>query len=84
MLCSKGQTLCRTRLTDQAFIAAMFVNVLLITLIFLLAARRIIHFIGTTGASVISRVMGLILATIALDAVFVGKNQLGLITLPAI
>lgn len=70
-------------ITEQAFIAAMLVGVLLITLIFLLAASKIIHFIGATGASVISRVMGLILATIALDAVFVGLNQLGLIALPA-
>ena len=68
---------------EQGVVAAVLVVVLLITLGLLLAATKIIHFIGATGASVISRVMGLILATIALDAVFVGLEQLGLITLPA-
>jgi len=53
VLCQEGQTLCSTRLTEQAFIAAMLVGILLITLIFLLAASKIIHFIGATGTSVI-------------------------------
>ena len=70
-------------ITDQALVAGVLVGVLLITLGLLLAATKIIHIIGATGASVISRVMGLILATIALDAMFVGLEQLSLITLPA-
>ena len=68
-------------MVDQAFIALILGLVLVLTLLLLLAAGRIIQFIGLAGASVISRVMGLILATIALDAVFVGLEQLGLIML---
>lgn len=81
--CAKACPFHLVSITEQAFIAAMLVGVLLITLIFLLAASKIIYFIGATVASVISRVMGFILATIALDAVFVGLNQLGLIALSA-
>ncbi|WP_439101401.1 MarC family protein [Congregibacter sp.] len=68
-------------LSEQAMIAALLAIVLLLSLGLLLIAGRIISIIGTTGASVISRVAGLILATIALDSVFVGLDHLGLIAL---
>lgn len=45
----------------------------------LLAAGQIFKIIGNTGASVISRVMGIILATIAVDSIFNGFEVLGII-----
>lgn len=67
-------------LDEQLMTAGLLVVVLLITLGLLLAAQRLQGVIGTTGASVISRVMGLILATVAVDAVLGGLETLGLLT----
>lgn len=69
-------------LPEQAMTAGLLMIVLLITLLLLLAAQRLQRVIGTTGANVISRVMGLILATVAVDAVLGGLETLGLLTLP--
>ena len=71
-------------ISEQAIIAALLLGVLVLTLGLLLMAGRIIDVIGATGAIVVSRVSGLILATIALDSVFVGLDQLGVITLKAL
>nr|WP_323777638.1 MarC family protein [Amylibacter sp.] len=65
--------------SEQAITAGMLVVVLVFTLVLLLAASWIHRFIGNTGASVISRVMGIILATIAVDAVVGGFEGLGLL-----
>jgi putative membrane protein len=46
--------------------------VLLITYLLFLAANRIQRWIGNTGAAVISRVMGLILAAVAINNMLVG------------
>ena len=64
-------------LADQAVTAGLLVLVLLLTLALLLAASLIYQLIGHTGASVISRVMGIVLATIAVDAVLGGFDALG-------
>ncbi|RYH04351.1 MarC family protein [Salipiger sp. IMCC34102] len=68
-------------LAEQAVTAGLLVTVLLLTLIFLFLATYIFRLIGHTGISVISRVMGIILATIAVDAVLVGLESLGLFTM---
>ncbi|EPX76365.1 MarC family protein [Salipiger mucosus] len=68
-------------LSDQAVTAGLLVAVLLLTLIVLLLAGRIYRLIGNTGTSVISRVMGIVLATIAVDSVFGGLDALGIISL---
>jgi len=66
--------------SEQAITAGLLVLVLLLTLLLLLGATLIYRFIGKTGSSVISRVMGIILATIAVDAVLGGFDALGVFT----
>ena len=68
-----------TPLAEQAVAAAMLVAVLALTLGLLLAASAIHRVIGSTGASVISRVMGIVLATIAVDSVLQGLDTLGVL-----
>lgn len=63
-------------LSEQATTAALLVVVLTLTLVLLLAATFVHRLIGDTGASVISRVMGIILATIAVDAILAGFDTL--------
>ena len=63
-------------LAEQAVTAGLVVLVLAITLVLLLMASLIHRLIGDTGASVISRVMGIVLATIAVDAVLGGFDAL--------
>ncbi|SFD87948.1 multiple antibiotic resistance protein [Sulfitobacter brevis] len=69
--------------SDQMMTAGLLVLVLLITLVLLLMASKIGKLIGTTGSSVISRVMGIVLATVAVDATLGGLEALGLLDLPA-
>jgi multiple antibiotic resistance protein len=71
----------RHSIAEQAMTAGVLVVVLLLTLGLLLAASWINRFIGTTGASIISRVMGIILATVAVDAVISGLETFGALTL---
>ena len=66
----------RNSLAEQAITAGLLVLVLLVTLVLLLAASLIHRLIGDTGASVISRVMGIMLATIAVDAILGGFDAL--------
>lgn len=65
--------------SDQAVTAGLLMIVLLFTLILLLAASVVHRVIGATGASVISRVMGIVLATIAVDAILGGFDALGVL-----
>lgn len=64
-------------LAEQAVTAGLLGLVLLLTLGLLLGASVVYRLIGHTGASVISRVMGIVLATIAVDAVLGGFDALG-------
>ena len=65
--------------TEQTITAGLLLIVLAITLALLLAASLIHRVIGDTGTSVISRIMGIILATIAIDAIFGGFDALGIL-----
>lgn len=64
-------------LADQAITAGLLLLILGLTLALLLAATFVHRVIGNTGASVISRVMGIVLATIAVDAILGGFDTLG-------
>ena len=66
-------------IAEQAITAGLLMVVLALTLVLLLAASFIHRVIGNTGASVISRVMGIILATIAVDSVIGGFDALGIL-----
>lgn len=68
-------------LSDQVVTAGLLMIVLVITLLLLLAASYVHRVIGNTGASVISRVMGIVLATIAVDSVLGGLDALGVLDL---
>lgn len=56
-------------IVDQATTAAVMVCVLAVAYICMLLADPIIRAIGNSGAAVVSRVMGMILASVAADAV---------------
>ncbi len=73
----------RYAIAEQAVTAVLLLAVLLFTLLLLLLAGRIHRIIGATGASVISRVMGIILATIAIDSILAGLEVVGAISLKA-
>ena len=62
----------RFSLFDQTMTTLIMLSVLLITYLLFLAANRIQRWIGNTGAAAISRVMGLILAAVAINNMLVG------------
>lgn len=66
-------------LAEQAVTAGILIVVLILTLFLLLAATYVHRLIGNTGASIVSRVMGIILATIAIDAILGGFDTLGIL-----
>lgn len=59
-------------LWEQIQTTLSMLSVLLIVLLFLLASTFLHRFIGNSGASIISRVMGLILASLAVTSVLTG------------
>lgn len=76
-LASPGAMLAIVLLTDndqvaianQAFTALVMVGVLGIACLFMLLAEPIMKLIGHSGAAIVSRVMGMILASVAADTV---------------
>lgn len=68
-------------ISDQAITAGLLLAVLAITFVLLLLAGQIQRLIGNTGASIVSRVMGLILATVAVDSILQGFEQVGVLQL---
>ncbi|NOH96609.1 MarC family protein [Vibrio sp. 99-70-13A1] len=62
----------RFSLIDQSITAGVMLSVLVITLLLLLAANSIQKVIGNAGAAIISRVMGLILAAVAVNNLLLG------------
>lgn len=62
----------RHSLLEQFVTAIVMLSVILITLLLFLLAGPIQRFLGIAGASIISRVMGLILASVAVDNILKG------------
>jgi len=62
-------------LWEQLETTGVMLSVLLITLLLMLAATWVHRFIGNSGASIISRVMGLILASVAVSMVLGGIKE---------
>jgi multiple antibiotic resistance protein len=62
----------RYSVIDQAITAGVMVGVLLVALFLLLSATTIQKWIGNIGAAIISRVMGLILAAVAVNNLLQG------------
>lgn len=56
-------------ITHQAITAGVMISVLAVAYVCMLLADPIIRLIGNSGAAIISRVMGMILASVAADAV---------------
>jgi len=59
----------RFTLGDQAITAAVMLSVLLVAFLLMLLAGPITRLIGNSGAAIVSRVMGMILAAVAADTV---------------
>ena len=59
----------RFSIPEQAETVLEVAGILAVTLVLMLCATRIIALIGNAGASVISRVMGLVLASVAVDGI---------------
>ena len=66
---------------EQMVTAALLLVVMGLTLALLLLAGRLKSLLGSTGANVVSRIMGVVLATIAVDAVLGGLDAVGVLTL---
>ena len=64
----------------EAVVVAMLLAVLLITLLGLLLANRVVKFFGVTGLHVISRVFGVLLTALAVQFIFDGIAQSGLLS----
>ena len=62
----------RNAIGEQAITTGIVMGILLVTLLLLLLANRIQKILGKTGASIISRVSGLLLASLAVNQVLEG------------
>ncbi|MBU3005541.1 MarC family protein [Paraglaciecola arctica] len=67
---------------EQMQTALVVLSVLLLTYVLMLLSGFIVRFIGSSGASVISRVMGLILTAIATTNILSGFNEYNILFQP--
>ena len=68
----------RHSLLEQGLTAGTLVLVLAVTLLLMLLGNRIIEVIGRSGANILSRVMGMILAAVAVQMVYSAlKGEMG-------
>lgn len=82
-IASPGAMLAAVLLTDnsrynvwqQAQTAAIMLSVLLVALLLMLVATRVHRLIGDSGASIISRVMGLLLSSVAAANILAGIKE---------
>ncbi|ETA51828.1 MarC family protein [Ponticoccus alexandrii] len=70
----------RHSVSEQLVTAGLLTLVLVLTLLLLLAAAPLKRVLGNTGAGVVSRVMGIILATVAVDAILGGLDAVGVLS----
>jgi multiple antibiotic resistance protein len=70
----------RYSLGDQIVTTLVMLSVLLVTLFLMLGANKIQKYIGNVGAAIISRVMGLILAAVAVNNLLIGIKDFYLMT----
>ncbi|MGF1871163.1 MarC family protein [Photobacterium indicum] len=70
----------RYSLGDQMITTLVMLSVLLVTLLLMLGANKIQKYIGNVGAAIISRVMGLILAAVAVNNLLIGIKDFYLMT----
>ena len=68
-------------LTGQAIVIGALLEILLATFISLLLASRIQNLLGVTGMHVITRVMGVLLSALAVQFIFDGIKESGLVAL---
>lgn len=66
----------RQSLVQQVVTAGVLVVVLLLTLVSMLLSERIHKLLGSTGANVLIRVMGLVLAALATEQIATGLDKL--------
>lgn len=62
-------------LADRIAVLIMLMLCLLLTLLAMLTAERLVHRLGQTGADVVSRISGLLLAALAVQFVFDGLRD---------
>ncbi len=65
----------RYNLWEQAQTTAIMLSVLSVVLVLMLAASWVHRLIGNSGASIVSRIMGLILASVAVASVLAGIKE---------
>lgn len=66
-------------IVGQAIVVASLLLILLLTFVSMLLAGKIQHWLGVTGMHVITRVMGVLLSALAVQFIFDGISQSGLL-----